>query len=233
MKHLPLYILLAVIALVSMAARTPGKPTLRPVDIEEIRAEVTDPASPYYYPKLLARYEKNETVMTTNEYRILYLGTMFQEDYNPYRRSTYESHVENLTHQTTHTRAELDTLIKYTQLALHDTPFDLSQMNFLIYALRAKGKVNLANIWQYKLNRLLECIVSAGSGNDKEQAWYVIYPRDEAMILSLGKDVKALNPRFVEPYYDCIELTDSKGNTQEYYFNLKTLLEEFNRKHPQ
>lgn len=234
MKNLSYIILTLLIAIVATAARAPMKKTSDPVDLEEIRASVNDPNSPYYYRELLKRFERNETIMTAADYRYLYLGTMFQEDYNPYRRSTYADKVSPLTYKERHTRAELDTMIKYCKLALDDTPFDLNLMNFYIYALREKGKVNIANIWQYRMNRLLEAIVSTGTGADTTSAWYVIYPRDEATIVNLGsKKVNAINPSFVEPYYDCIDITDNKGNQQQYYFNIKTVLEEYNRKFPE
>lgn len=234
MKSLIHIILASIVALATISARVPVRKELPEVDLDDIRLQVTDPASPYYYPELMRRFERNETVMTVSDYRYLYLGTMFTEDYNPYRRSTYADKVLPLTYKERHTRAELDTMIKYCGLVLHDTPFDLSQMNFLIYALREKGKVNLANIWQYRMNRLLEAIVSTGTGAEPDQAWYVIYPRDEATIVNMSsKRLQAINPTFVEPYYDCIETTDNQGRTQQYYFNIKSVLEEFNRKYPE
>lgn len=233
MKRFVTYILLPLLLLAVTSARVPNRKA-EPVDLAFIKSQVLDPTSPYYYPSLVQRFEQNETIMTTMDYRMLYLGTMFQEDYNPYRRSVYTDKVEPLTFKTRHTRAELDTMIKYTRLALDDTPFDLSQMNFLIYALREKGKVNLANIWQYRMNRLLESIVSTGVPTDTASAWYVIYPRDEAAIINLSsKKVQSLKPSFVEPYYDHIEVVDDQGRHQDFYFNIKTVLEEYNRKHPQ
>ena len=74
--------LIALAARALMGFREPEVP-----DMEQIRAEVTDPASAYYYPKLMARYERNETVMTLDDYRRLYLGYIFEEDFNPYRTS--------------------------------------------------------------------------------------------------------------------------------------------------
>lgn len=222
------------VVVIATAARVPALNTSESIDIAEICETVSDETSPYYYPKLMHKFEKNETVMTTADYRYLYLGAMFAEDYNPYRRSVHAEKVLPLTFKEKHSRAELDTMIKYCQLALQDTPFDLSQMNFLIYALREKGKVNIANIWQYRMNRLLEAIVSTGTGADTATAWYVIYPRDEATIINLSsKKVQSLKPTFVEPYYDCIEVTDAQGKQQNYYFNIKTILEEFNRKYPE
>ncbi len=234
MKHLFHIIFSLLVVITATAARVPSKRAAGQVDLAEVKASVTDPSSQYYFPRLMKRFQENETIMTTDDYRYLYLGTMFQEDYNPYRRSIYAERVNPLTFKEKHSRAELDSMISYTTLALEDTPFDINQMNFLIYALREKGKVNIANIWQYRLNRLLEAIVSTGTGADTAGAWYVIYPRDEATIINLSsKKVESLKPAFVEPYYDCIEVTDPQGRTRQYYFNIKTVLEEFNRKNPE
>lgn len=235
MRRIHALILLALPLLLILTAAAPSrkKAALPEFDLEEVKATVTDPRSPLSWEKLMERFEADDTTMTLEEYRYLYFGTIFQEDFNPYRHSAYADRIAPLTHQSTHTRAELDTLAKYTQKALLDTPFDLNQINFLIYALRAKGKVNLADIWQYRLNNLLKAIVTTGSGSDTTAAWYVIYPRDEATIVNMGKDVVSLAPRFVEPYYDCIEVTDRQGKTQSFYFNILPLLEQYYVKFPE
>lgn len=236
MKKLLIYILLAA-AGISVAVAATSSPvekriTVSRPDMDQIRRDVSDPSSPYYYPKLMERYERNETIMNLEDYRHLYLGYMFQEDYNPYRHSEYTKRIEPLTYKEKHTRAELDTIIEYAGKALADTPFDLTQMNFLIYALREKEKVNLARIWQYRLNHLLEAIISTGTGLDEENAWYVINPRHEYALINFRNDV-AEQQKFIEPYYDYIQVKTSAGKPAGYYFNIRNLLEEYYRKHPE
>lgn len=205
-------------------------------DLDAIRAEVLNPRSQYYYPKLMERYEKNETIMNLNDYRHLYYGYLFQEDFNPYRHSEASTKNESLYYKQGHTRAELDSIITYAHEALADNPFNLTQMNFLIYALRARGKVNLASIWQYRLNHLLQAIVSSGTGADKENAWFVIDPRHEYNIINFQNAV-ARHQEYEEPYYDRIDVekTGPKGNKESstYYFNIRNLLEEYYRKFPE
>lgn len=232
MKKFPLIIFFGatlLILLTSARRRTEE----RGIDLEDISSTVNDPRSPYHWPRLMEAFEAYDTTMTPEQYRYLYYGTIFQEDFNPYRHSIYADLINPLTHKSEHTRAELDTLVKYTQLALLDTPFDLNQINFLIYALRAKGKVNLADIWQYRLNNLLKAIVSTGTGADTTSAWYIIYPRDEATLVNMGKDVTRLQPSFVEPYFDCLEVTDKQGSTRSFYFNILPLLEQYYLKNPE
>lgn len=69
--------------------------TERP-DLEQIRKATLDPESPFYYPKLVKLYERNDTTMTPEQYRYFYFGSMYQEDYNPYRKSAYVDKTDSL-----------------------------------------------------------------------------------------------------------------------------------------
>ena len=172
-------------------------------DMDSIKATVSDPKSPYYYPKLMKLFETRDTSMTHDQFRHLYLGYIFQEDYNPYRRSEYSPKVEELYYRDKHTHAECDTII-------------------------------LANIWQYKLNHILEAIVSTGTGLDEENAWIVINPQHEYNLLNFQNYVvKGHEDR--PPYYDYIivEPNGKKGATEGFYFNVLYMLQEYYRKFPE
>lgn len=204
-------------------------------DIEKIRTETLNPSSNYYYPNLVKLYEKNDTSMTLEEYRYYYLGTMFQEDYNPYRKSSWSKEWEDLYFKENHTRAELDTIVAYAELALADDPFDLDQMNYIIYALRGKGKNHTANIWQYRLKHILMAILSTGTGLDADNAWYVINPRHEYNIINFQNRVVE-SQQFDPPYFEKINLVPTGKDTKQpssYFFNIHHLLEEYYRKYPE
>lgn len=202
-------------------------------NLEVISEAVNNPESKYYYPNLMKRYEANDTVMVLDDYRYLYYGYIFQEDYDPYRHSEFSEKVEDLYYIKKHAKSQCDSIIKYAELSLKDNPFDLAQMSFLIYALREKRKNNLANIWQYRLNRLLETIYSSGTGIDKENAWYVIYPQHEYNLINF-QGMVATGQEFIEPYYDFIKVgsTDEKS-PEGYYFYIEPILKEYYRKFPE
>lgn len=202
-------------------------------DLEAIRKATLDRTSPYYYPRLMAEFQRNDTLMKIDKFRHLYLGYMFQEDYNPYRSSertiTYDA---TLKRSKELTRQECDSVIAYAEQALADNPFNLGEMVMLINALRGKGKTNLANIWQYKLNYLLMAIVSTGTGLDEENAWYVIEPQHEYVLLNM-MDYSVSDHVFYDPCYEYITVKNSSGkDAGGYYFNIGPLLEEYYRKHP-
>lgn len=197
-------------------------------DLDSIRQATYDRNSPYYYPRLMAEYERNDTVMKLDKYRYLYLGYMFCEDYNPYRESgPSPSTIDftKLTHQ------QCDSVIAAAQFALEDNPFDLVQMETLISALRTRGHVNLADIWQYKFNYILMAIVSTGTGLDEENAWYVIEPQHEYVLLNkMGLTIT--NHIFYEPYYEYLKVKAEGQGTGGVYFNIEGLLREYFRKFP-
>lgn len=193
-------------------------------DLEKIKDATTDENSKMYYPKLLDRFFRNDTAMTDEEFRCLYYGAMFQEDYDPYRPPYQESALKALAplyEKSTHTRAERDKMRVYAVGALKDNPLDLVQLKNLVFVYEQNKKVNLAQIWKYKLNHLLRAIASSGTGLDQANAWYIVYPRHEFDFLNIS-GIAVEGTEFEEPYYEKVKVT---GKTDKdagaYYFNLK------------
>jgi len=223
-----LFILLA--ATIGMQAQeiVPNLKIEKP-DMEQIRREINDPASPYYYPRLMREYLRNDTLMKLDKFRRLYLGYMFQEDYTPYRSIDHPLRYRDIVKAT---RQDCDAIISDAEAALADNPFDLRQMMLMINALREKKKTSLADIWQYKLNYILLAIVSTGTGKDEDNAWYVIEPQHEYVLLNMMNYVVD-DHVFYDPYYEYITVSDATGKKLGgYYFNIRNMLEEYYRKHP-
>lgn len=212
------------------------KITVDKPDLEEIRVSTLDPKNKFYFPKLMAKYLRNDTTMTSEEYRYLYLGYMFQEDYDPYRTSPYAEMTDSMRDRKEYTRAEIDTIRKYAEKALMDNPFDLRQMSFLVHVLKERRKDMSAKIWEYRLEHLLGAIKSTGTGEDEENAWYVIYPMHEYdMVQLLGYEVVDMD--YIEPGYDYLIVqpdgtvkhrTPAKG----FYFNVLVPQQQYELKHP-
>lgn len=208
-------------------------------DLDEIRTSTLDPTSKFYFPKLMAKYEHNDTTMTSEEYRHLYLGYMFQEDFDPYRQSPYAEKTMALRSKTNHTKEEIDTITKYAQLSLQDNPFDLRQMSFLVHVLKERRKDMRAKIWEYRLEHLLGAIKSTGNGENVENAWYVIYPMHEYdMVQLLGYE--ATDADFIEPGYDYLSVRPDESDTRRrdksakgFYFNVIVPQEQYELKHPE
>lgn len=231
---------------VARAAEPPKVPvskrkiTVEKPDMEQIRRATLDPGSQYYFPRLMAKYNLNDTTMSNDEYRHLYLGYMFQEDYDPYRSSPYAKVTDELRLKARHSKEEIDTIRKYAELALKDNPFDLRQMSFLVHVLKERRKDMSAKIWEYRLEHLLGAIKSTGTGEDTDNAWYVIYPMHEYdMVDLLG--YSATDADFIEPGYDYLTVTPDEETARRlrdkvakgFYFNVQGIQQQYELKHPE
>lgn len=222
-----IFIAVAVATVGSGAADHKFKPE-KP-NMDEIRKSVNDPTSPYYYKRLWEKFVSNDTDMTNQDYRHFYLGYVFQEDYNPYRISEFSNKIQPLYYKHSHTQAECDTIIKYAELSLADNPFDLNQMQFFIYALRTKQKFARASIWQYRLNHIVEAILSTGTGK-KDNPWVVISPAHEYNIVNLMGLVAIDHKELADSIdYLIVEKKDSK-TPEGYYFDVSNVLDVYNKK---
>lgn len=196
------------------------------MDFDSIGTAVNDPKSRYYYPRLLEKFLSNDTVLRHEDYRHLYYGYTYQEDYDPVRMSVsdYPENIRDLYYKKDFTRAECDTIIKYAELTLRDNIFDLNQMNFYIFALKKKAKNTLASIRQYKLNHLVAAILSSGNGS-KEKPWVVISVSHEYNLLNmLGFVATGHKDEGNNIDYILVEQKD-KNSPEGFYFDVSRINE--------
>lgn len=211
-----------------------------------IREATLNPSSPYYFNKLMEKFNKlaSGAKMTPDEFRHLYLGYMFQEDYDPYRTSPYAEKVDSILDATEYMRnpdvklsnRELDTLKYYSEKALKDNPFDLRQMSYMVHILRDRKKDAWSQVWEQKLENLLGAIKSTGTGETKENAWFVIYPMHEYDLIQL-LGYEAVDYEYSNGY-DYLKVTPTaaqkgKKNVPGFYFNVMVSQDQYDLKHPE
>lgn len=232
LKNLFSLIILSLLGLSSFAQSNFDKIARVKPDFEKIKADINNRNSDYYYPRLMEEFQRNDTLMKLDKYRYLYLGYAMQEDYNPYRSAAAIKSSAVDIERARLTKEECAEVIKAANAALENDPFDLQHMAILIAALRQDRQANLAKIWQYKLNYILMAIISTGTGVDEDNAWYVIEPQHEYMLLNM-MGFTVTNHLFYEPNYEYLTVVDSEGNKAGgYYFNIRPILEEYYRKFP-
>lgn len=238
--HVIRHIILAVVLMAGVMSATAASPVssaraaLGKPDLEAIRLATTDEHSQYYYPTLLRAFLRNDTTMTNVEYQYFYYGTLFQEDFDPYRKPADPERLEALAplfSKSELSHSERQSILDYSMEAVEDDPVNLRQLNNRIFAYEQKGSTNLARIWQNKLNHLLLVIAASGTGADRDNAWVVVSPQHEYDFLNL-KGIKATQHRFEPPHYDYIEVEHTDKQPAGYFFNIKELLHQYFLKHP-
>ena len=216
-------ILAAIITLMALPSLA-QKLEVKSVDFDTIKAATQDSKSKFFFPKLMKAFESNDTTMTFEEYRYLYYGYVFQEDYNPFRESQYADMIESLYYNKEFTRSECDTIEKYAELSLDDNIFDLQQMEYFIFALKEKKKFARAAIRQYRLNHIIATILSSGNGT-AENPWVVTSVSHEYYILNkLG--YVATEHRTLPGCIDFIAVNPKNDKSPEgFYFDASKILE--------
>ena len=223
MKKFIFTILAAIITLMALPSLA-QKLEVKSVDFDTIKAATQDSKSKFFFPKLMKAFESNDTTMTFEEYRYLYYGYVFQEDYNPFRESQYADMIESLYYNKEFTRSECDTIEKYAELSLDDNIFDLQQMEYFIFALKEKKKFARAAIRQYRLNHIIATILSSGNGT-AENPWVVTSVSHEYYILNkLG--YVATEHRTLPGCIDFIAVNPKNDKSPEgFYFDASKILE--------
>lgn len=235
MKKITLLCLALSAFFISSSAKSNARTELGPPDLKKIAVESVDPSSKYYYPKLLKAFMANDTTMTPVDFQYFYYGTMFQEDYDPYRDAPNKELLGELLPiyaKENRTRADRLKMLDYALQVIDDNPIDLRQLTNRIYVYEKNGKFDLAKIWQYKLNHLLLVIAASGTGADPSSAFMVVFPQHEYDFLNLS-GLTANSQRFEPPHFDYIEVTRRENNvTEGFYFNIEEMLHQYFEKHP-
>lgn len=226
-----LVLMASLAGIMSAAQRTSSHP-----DFRTIRSETLNPESKYYWPTLLKSFFSNDTTMTPDDYHYFYYGSMFQEDYNPYRPNPFQSELKATeplyARHGTLSRSEKTQIQKHAEKALANNPFDLRQLSYLVYAYDQSGKQNLAKIWRHKLNQLLLTIAQSGTGADSEHAIVVVDPSNEIDFFFLS-NITVQERNFEPPYYEILTvLPPGATEPRRYWFDLHHLLEQYYEKHP-
>lgn len=234
-QRLLIITLLTFVASLSCSTMAQYRFQVSEVDFDQIKQNTLDKNSHYYYPKLMKSFISNDTIMNFEAYRELYYGFVFQEDYNPFRVTTFEdeNEVEELYYKPNLSREECDKIEYFAVRALDNNPFDIDQLNNYIYALKKKRKFARAAVRQYRLDKLIAAIMSSGRGTQAEP-WVVIFPEHEYNILNFLGYV-ALDHIEMDGGIDCIKAVkeDDNSKSQDFYFDVAMMLRETARKFPE
>ena len=65
-------------------------------NLEQIKQDIADPASEFYYPTLLRRFAEADTTLTVEQLQHFYLGYAYQPEFNPYGDFGEEDEIKEL-----------------------------------------------------------------------------------------------------------------------------------------
>ncbi len=144
-------------------------------DNDAIEAAVKNIASPYYYPVLMERYERGDSLLGREEYRHLYYGYAFSPEYDP-RVSIAEadSLLMIVQHLSSATSDDYRRLIRYGEAVMRRDPFPPRVLNLMTYAYGQLGEAENERRSARRFEGILEAIVSSGEGDKEKSPWHIL-----------------------------------------------------------
>ena len=188
------------------------------VNFTEIYKNIAAPSSPYFYPEMLARYEKNDTTLNPAQYKHLYYGYTKQPGYDPTGKDVRQKEFKQLLEQRAFEKA-----LAVGRAGLRETPFNLNYVFGMYYACDNLKRKAEARQWLHKFERLMEAIETSGDGRTPATAYVVVALGDVQVYLeSLG--LTATDRKLQDRRIEKITLQQPNDlNLKEIYFNVEKL----------
>ena len=147
---IPLLLFLFLICGTTAVSAAPKLKKEKP-DLNKIKRETFDEESRFYFPKLRDKYLIKDTLMTPEEFRYLYLGYMFQEDYDPYRESIYAAQTDSLLQANREHTAHNDSTLK-AMVARKESPFELHHLHGELQSASLKERREIVKLAELALH---------------------------------------------------------------------------------
>jgi hypothetical protein len=154
-----------------------------PVDFKTVRSAVTSKKSVFYYPVLFERYRNNDTTLSHEEFRYLYYGYTFQDEYRPYAVHDADSLVTDLMGKDNPTTEDFSVILGHCREILQLHPFSIRILLTSAIACSRMGNTIEATLYYFKYRSILSAILSSGDGATEQSAWSVILISDEVELI--------------------------------------------------
>ncbi len=186
------------------------------IDIKEIELAVKNPESRFFYPLLLKRFNALDTTLRKEDFKNLYYGFAFQENYFPFEMDELEKRLKDLNYA-----KQFSGVIDLADSINHSVPTNLTVLFEKSYALRSLVKKEEV-IARSKYNVLLKAVLASGDGKSPETAYQVIFFGDEIEVLSaLGLKIIERQTILKENrFYDVWLLGKNKQKLEKLYFDV-------------
>ncbi len=191
-------------------------------DYDLMKTQTSDISSSFYYPKLMERLVNCDMTLTTEDFRYLYYGYIFQSKYEPYWKSPFQEKLDGFYSKSDLDKSDYDEFIKFASLSIKEFPFDLRQMNSLAFIYHLKGDEENSKKISYIFQGILQAIMSSGDGKTCETGIHVISTSHEYVVLNMLQ-FNVLGQSLTSGFCDCMKVNDDQKREVNIYFSIKRI----------
>lgn len=150
----------------------------KPVNMSDIKSEISKKRKTTYYPALLERYHAFDTTLTLEEWRLLYYGFALSPDYNGYddqKKKEIAGFIQN---------KDYNSAILTCDTVFKKVPLSLVANYYKSVAMYLKDTASTDGFkYRERYYQLLGAIYSSGNGVNCETGFKVLYIPDEYEIV--------------------------------------------------
>lgn len=192
-------------------------------DYKKIEKAIKDSDSNLFYEKLYTRFLDSDSTFTNQEKAHLYYGFIFNESYSPYGKSVYRDSLKTIIKKETLDDADFESIVKYSNLALKENPFDIRTLNYKIYSLNKLEQYEEYNRTITQARTIVDAILYSGDGLTKKTAYYVIFVDHEYDILNILGHQFGGEQKLIDKF-DYLKVSPNEQNIKGFYFDISPSL---------
>ena len=192
-------------------------------DYEQIKLNIENNQSGFYYSKLWDRFQQGDSTMTLEEKRHLYYGYVFHKNYSPYISVYDAKQINGILDKETPTEKEWETLVSLLNISLSVEPFNCRYLYYQSIAFDALNKSVDADKNITKIRSIADALTSTGDGLYRETAIHVITIPNEYDYLFLN-NLSMKSQALVDGGYDVLYLRPNEDGIEEMWFDVNQSL---------
>ncbi|MCL1938203.1 MAG: DUF4919 domain-containing protein [Candidatus Azobacteroides sp.] len=188
-------------------------------DYEQIKLDIEDDQSDFYYSKLWDRFQQGDSTMNLDEKRHLYYGYVFHKNYSPYASAYDAKQVDTILDKEEPSKEEWEKLVSLFDSALSVEPFNCTYLYYQSIAYDALNKSVDADKNINKIRCIADALTSTGDGLLKETAIHVIAVYSEYNYLFLNH-LSMQSQSLANGGYDILYLKPNEDGLEELWFDV-------------
>ncbi len=198
---------------------------IKPVKFKRIKKEINKKTSPFYYPDLFQRYLELDTSLTSLDFRYLYYGFTYQDEYRPYGTPVLQDSLIAYLQRDDLLQAEIEVAARIAGELLKESPFRLRETFIAAVSFELSGNERLSSIYFNFYQKQVDAIMSSGNGLNKSSAFAIIYIPDEYEILEVLGFRFGGSQTLLKGNYDRLEIAENPYGIMELYFDVNRMIE--------
>ena len=207
-----------------------------PPDYRQISRNIQDPATSFYYPRLMQRFLAGDPTLSLQEGRHLYFGAVFQPWFTTADNPHYNQLLVSVLRRTTFTDQDYADILRFSQALLDEDPFNLRALESqLIVHAHYGNTVEYARI-QQKRRVVLLAISSTSDGMSPDTPFFVTRMAHQFDILPFfglhfGGEARVVRNRGILNIFsrnrrtvNYVTLTPNPFGIPRYYFDITPMM---------